>query len=85
MLALITLPFGIDPVHFGFAMVVYLALRLITLPLGVNLFAACTVARDSVVEIVPRLLPFVAVVLGCLAVVTSLPVVSLGLRDLACR
>ena len=37
--------FGIDPVHFGLVMVVNLALGMITPPFGVNLFAACTVAK----------------------------------------
>jgi TRAP-type C4-dicarboxylate transport system permease large subunit len=81
VLAPIALHFGIDPVLFGFVMVVYLALGMIAPPFGVNLFAACTVARAPVDEIVPRLLPFVAVVRGCLAVVACLPVASLGLRD----
>jgi C4-dicarboxylate transporter DctM subunit len=39
--------FGIDPVHFGTIMVVNLALGMITPPFGVNLFAACTVAKIS--------------------------------------
>lgn len=77
--------FGIDPVHFGLVMVVNLALGMITPPFGVNLFAACTVARVAVDEIVPRLLPFVAVVLGCLAIVAYFPLVTLGLRDLVYR
>lgn len=89
MLALILAPvamhFGIDPVHFGLVMVVNLALGMITPPFGVNLFAACTVARVSVDEIVSRLLPFVAVVLGCLAVMLYVAVVTLGLRDLVYR
>lgn len=66
-------------------MVVNLALGMIAPPFGVILFATCTVARVSVDEIVPPLLPFVAVVLGCLAVVTYLPMVTLGLRDLVYR
>lgn len=85
MLAPVALHFGIDPVHFGFIMVVNLALVAVTPPFDVNLFAACTVARVSVDEIVPRLLPFVAVVLRGLAVVTYLPMVTLGLRDLVYR
>lgn len=85
ILAPVALHLGIDPVHFGLILMVNLALGAITPPSGVNLFAACTVARVSVDEIVPRLLPFVAVVRGCLAVVTYLPVVSLGLRDLVYR
>jgi TRAP-type C4-dicarboxylate transport system permease large subunit len=77
--------FGIDPVHFGIVMVVNLALGMITPPFGVNLFAACTVARTSVDQIVSRLVPFVAVVLGCLMVVTYVPTLSLFLRDLLYR
>ena len=77
--------FGIDPVHFGIVMVVNLALGMITPPFGVNLFAACTVARISLDQMVMRLVPFVAVVLGCLMVVTYVPALSLFLRDLAYR
>ena len=47
ILAPVAVHFGIDPVHFGIIMVVNLALGMITPPFGVNLFAACTVARIS--------------------------------------
>ena len=77
--------FGIDPVHFGIIMVVNLALGMITPPFGVNLFAACTVARISLDRIVGSLVPFVLVVLACLAVITYLPGISLALRDLVYR
>ncbi|MCL4768148.1 MAG: TRAP transporter large permease [Hyphomicrobiaceae bacterium] len=73
--------FGIDPVHLGIVVVVNLALGMVTPPFGVNLFAACTVARVSVDAIVGRLLPFVLVVLACLAVITYVPQLSLALRD----
>jgi len=82
ILAPVALHFGIDPVHFGVVMVVNLALGMITPPFGVNLFAACTVARISLDRIVTRLLPFVLVVLACLLVITYVPVLSIGLRDL---
>jgi tripartite ATP-independent transporter DctM subunit len=77
--------FGIDPVHFGMIMVVNLALGMITPPFGVNLFAACTVAKISLDQIVTRLLPFVAVILACLMVITYFPPLSLTLRDLVYR
>jgi tripartite ATP-independent transporter DctM subunit len=77
--------FGVDPVHFGIIMVVNLALGMITPPFGVNLFAACTVARISLDRIVTQLIPFVLVVLGCLMVVTYVPAVSLALRNLVYR
>lgn len=82
ILAPVAVHFGIDPVHFGLVMVVNLALGMITPPFGVNLFAACTVARISLDRIIPYLLPFVLVVLACLMVITYVPLLSLGLRDL---
>ena len=77
--------FGIDPVHFGLVMVVNLALGMITPPFGVNLFAACTVARVSLDKIIRHLVPFVGVVLACLMVITYVPALSLALRDLVYR
>lgn len=77
--------FGVDPVHFGIVMVVNLALGMITPPFGVNLFAACTVARVSLDRIVTQLIPFVLVVLGCLMVITYMPQIALFLRDLVYR
>jgi C4-dicarboxylate transporter, DctM subunit len=82
ILAPVAIHFGIDPIHFGLVMVVNLALGMITPPFGVNLFAACAVARISLDRIIPYLLPFVLVVLGCLMVVTYVPELSLFLRDL---
>ncbi|MDB5966877.1 MAG: transporter large permease, partial [Polaromonas sp.] len=82
ILAPVAIHFGIDPVHFGLVMVVNLALGMITPPFGVNLFAACTVARISLDRIVRHLVPFVLVILACLMVVTYVPQLSLGLRDL---
>ena len=74
--------FGVDPVHFGMIMVVNLALGMITPPFGVNLFAACTVAKISLDRIVVHLVPFVLVIVACLMVVTYVPQLSLFLRDL---
>ncbi len=85
ILAPVAVHFGIDPVHFGLIMVVNLALGMITPPFGVNLFAACTVARISLDQIIRQLIPFVLVVLACLMVITYVPAVSLTLRDFMYR
>ncbi len=82
ILAPVAVHFGIDPVHFGLIMVVNLAMGMITPPFGVNLFAACTVARISLDRMIPYLLPFVLVIIACLMVVTYVPGLSLGLRNL---
>jgi tripartite ATP-independent transporter DctM subunit len=82
ILAPVAVHFGIDPVHFGMIMVVNLALGMITPPFGVNLFAACTVAKISLDRIITQLIPFVLVVLACLMVITYVPQISLFLRDI---
>jgi C4-dicarboxylate transporter DctM subunit len=82
ILAPVAQHFGIDPVHFGVVMVVNLALGMITPPFGVNLFAACAVARVSLDRIVMPLVPFILIVLACLLTITYVPVISIGLRDL---
>ncbi len=78
----VAIHFGIDPVHFGLVMVVNLALGMITPPFGVNLFAACTVARISLDRMVKDLIPFVLVIVACLMVISYVPWISLVLRDL---
>lgn len=82
ILAPVAMHFGIDPIHFGLIMVVNLALGMITPPFGVNLFAACTVARISLDRMVKDLIPFVIVILACLMVISYVPSLSLWLRDL---
>lgn len=78
----VAIQYGVDPIHFGLIFVVNLALGMFTPPLGVNLFAACQVANIGIERLVGSLIPFVLVVLACLAIVTYVPEVSLGLRDL---
>jgi TRAP-type C4-dicarboxylate transport system permease large subunit len=85
ILAPVAAQFGIDPVHFGTVMIVNLALGMITPPFGVNLFAACQVARISLDRVVAYLIPFILVVLACLLLITYVPVISLGLRDIVYR
>ncbi|MGR4067030.1 TRAP transporter large permease [Halomonas sp. LR3S48] len=75
----IAMQFGVHPVHFGLIMVVNLALGMITPPLGVNLFAACAVARISIDQMLPWLARFVLVVLACLVAITYMPWISMGL------
>jgi C4-dicarboxylate transporter, DctM subunit len=82
ILAPVASHFGIDPIHFGLVMVVNLAMGMITPPFGVNLFAACQVARIPLDRIVAPLVPFVLVILTCLMIVTYVPEVSLLFRDL---
>lgn len=78
----VAMQFGVDPAHFGVIMVVNLALGMVTPPFGVNLFAACTVAKVPIERLIRPLLPFVGVVLVSLMVITYVPELSLYFRDL---
>jgi len=78
----VAIQFGVDPVHFGLIMVVNLALGMVTPPFGVNLFAASQVAKVPLERMVRPLLPFVAMIITCLAIITYWPDLSLYLRDL---
>jgi len=78
----IAIQFGIHPVHFGLVMVVNLALGMITPPLGVNLFAACAVAKISLDSMIPHLVRFILVVFTCLMAITFMPWITLGLVNL---
>jgi C4-dicarboxylate transporter, DctM subunit len=82
ILAPIAVHYGVDPVHFGTIMVVNLAMGMITPPFGVNLFAACTVAKLSLDKMIKPLVVFVLVIFSCLMLISYVPSISLFLRDL---
>ena len=73
---------GVDPVHFGIIMVVNLAIGFITPPLGVNLFVACGIGKISLEELSKSMIPWLAVMVTCLAVITFVPEISLFLPKL---
>jgi tripartite ATP-independent transporter DctM subunit len=65
--------FGIDPVHFGLIMVFNLVLALIHPPIGLVLFLVSSIARVSVERLSIMILPWLAVSLIVLFLVTYLP------------
>lgn len=75
----VTNSLGIDPVHFGMIMMVNLGIGLITPPVGSVLFVASAVSKQKIEVVVRAMLPFYAVLLVVLAMVTYIPAVSLWL------
>lgn len=71
--------FGVDPIHFSVVVIVNLMIGLNTPPIGTNLFVIATVSRQSVGAVTRALLPFFAVKLVVLTLITYLPVLSLWL------
>jgi tripartite ATP-independent transporter DctM subunit len=64
---------GIDPVHFGVVAVVNIMIGLITPPYGLLLFLMATIAQVSLRALVRDVTPFLAVMIGALALITLVP------------
>lgn len=64
---------GLDPVQLGLMMVVNLSIGLYTPPVGTTLFISAAIARVSIGQVVRALLPFYAVALAVLALISFVP------------
>jgi C4-dicarboxylate transporter, DctM subunit len=69
LLAPMAVHYGINPIHFGIIMIVNLEIGYITPPVGVNLFG----------RVIKAVAPLVIIFIVCLALVTAIPQISLGL------
>jgi C4-dicarboxylate transporter DctM subunit len=75
--------FGIDPIHFAIVVIVNLMIGLNTPPIGTNLFVISSVAGRPVGAVTRALLPFYAIKLVALALITYVPTLSLWLPKAA--
>ena len=73
---------GVDPIHFGLIMVTNLAIGFITPPLGINLFVASRIADSPMEVILKGIMPFIAVMLTCLMMITFIPEIVMFLPNL---
>ncbi len=71
--------FGIDPIHFAIVVIVNLMVGLNTPPIGTNLFVISSVTNRPMGAIAKALLPFYAVKILALAIITYVPFISLWL------
>ncbi|MDO5294494.1 MAG: TRAP transporter large permease [bacterium] len=75
--------FGMHPVHFGVMMTFNLCIGCITPPVGAILFTGCKVSKVSIEEVIKTLLPYFAVAVVTLLLVTFFEPLTLWLPDLA--
>ncbi len=71
--------YGIDLVQLGVVMVVNLAIGLYTPPVGTTLFIGSMLSKSSIGQTVKELLPFYAVGLMVLALMSYVPALTLRL------
>jgi tripartite ATP-independent transporter DctM subunit len=64
---------GVDPVHFGVVAIVNIMLGLITPPYGLLLFVMSNIAEVPLRDLVRDIMPFLAVMVGALALITLIP------------
>jgi len=81
LLAPIAASYGIHPIHFGIMFIVNLELGYLTPPMGINLFVATTVFDRPVLDVIRAVLPFLLLMLICLAIIVFFPSLSLALID----
>jgi tripartite ATP-independent transporter DctM subunit len=73
---------GMDPIHFGVMAVLNLMIGLTTPPVGVCLFAGASIGKISIAKATRAILPFLAVSLVVLMMVTFIPQITLFLPNL---
>ncbi|MGE5149121.1 MAG: TRAP transporter large permease [Rhodospirillaceae bacterium] len=73
---------GIDPVHFGVVAVVNIMIGLVTPPYGLLLFMMNQITGVGLKDLVREMVPFLAVMIGALAVITFVPGLVLFLPHL---
>ena len=69
----IAVGYGLDPVYFGVVMCVNLCIGLITPPVGTVLYVGCGLSKISMGQITKPLLPFIAVMVVVLFIITYVP------------
>jgi tripartite ATP-independent transporter DctM subunit len=74
--------YGIDPVHLGIIFLTNLQIGYCTPPVGLNLFMASYRFERPVIELYRASLPFLALLLLTLAIITYLPWLSLALVNM---
>ena len=73
---------GVEPLHFAIMMCVNLTVGLATPPMGLVLFVASSISGEKIERIVKEMLPFLAVEILVILLITYVPEVSLTLPRL---
>jgi tripartite ATP-independent transporter DctM subunit len=69
----IAMQFGIDPTHFAIVFTINMAIAQVSPPAGTVLFTACGLARVSMSQVTPPLLPLMGVLLLSLVIFVFMP------------
>lgn len=73
--------YGVDPVHLGIIFLTNLEIGYLTPPVGLNLFIGSLRFERSIISLYRASIPFIIALLICLALITYIPDLSLGIID----
>lgn len=74
--------FGVNPLHFGIVMIAAMGIGMFIPPIGVGMFIACSIARIRIEQAARPFMPYLAMLLLGLLVITYVPWFTLVLPDL---
>ena len=76
---------GIDMVQLGVIVVANLAIGMLTPPMGICLIVSCSISGDSIVAISKRILPFLAVLIIDLLIITFYSTITMWMAKLVAK
>ena len=82
ILAPLFIAMGVDPIHFAVVMCINVTVGLATPPMGLALFVAASVSKERVEKIAKEMLPFLAVEIALIFIITYFPALSMTLPRL---
>lgn len=72
---------GIDLIQLGVIVVTNLAIGMLTPPMGICLIVSCSISKDSIMAVSRRILPFLAILLVDLLIITFYPPITMWLSQ----
>ncbi len=79
----IAMRLGVNPIHLGVLMTVNMEIGLVHPPVGLNLFVAAGVTKQSLWDVTKAALPWLVILVAFLILITYVPILSTWLPDLA--
>jgi C4-dicarboxylate transporter, DctM subunit len=79
----VAMDLGINPIHLGVLMTVNMEIGLVHPPVGLNLFVAAGVTKQSLWDVTKAALPWLVILVAFLILITYTPILSTWLPDLA--
>lgn len=81
----VTQSIGVDVVHYGLIFTTSVAIGYTTPPLGTNLFVCSRIANEPVEVILKGMMPFFAILIGCLLMITFIPSIVMFLPNMLAK